>query len=168
MNETTVEELEKRVRELGSLDALVAAIRRAAEAQSLVIRPYSKGTWSRILRRLQRPTYNHLVQIALACGKQLPPPPPEVLAQQVKRWETVGDGRPQFGLLLDGPARIRVTPTAEAQGICVRVVTPRKRQARLPESGPIPPERLGRGKSGNPEAIRRAAVEAAKLLREVT
>lgn len=152
-----IEALKQAVQRLGNLDRFVASIPATAG------RPYSKGTWSRILRGVQEPAYEHLRQIALACGLPLPEPPPEALVRHVQEWRTVGDGPPRYGVLLAVPARVSVALNDD--GFAVNVISRKRRRVRLPENGPVPPELLGRGKSGNPDAIRRAVAEAAAIWR---
>lgn len=164
--------LQEKVACLDSLDDLVQAIRIAAIERGVDVHVHSKGTWSRILNEQQAPSYPHLVEIALACSLPLPPAPPLEAAKGVEEWHQVGDEPPRFGVLLSqaGTVSVREVEGADSLKVVRRKAKPkaprRKRKAvlTLSDIGPVPPEKVGRGKAGNPEAIRKAAELAAAEL----
>lgn len=170
-----VERLRAKAEEVGSLEDLVSEIKRAAERRGVQVKGYSKGTWSRILKGDQVPGYRHKIEIALACGLDLPDPPPLVAAQEVTEWHRVGGGLPKYGLLLSKGGVVQVREGGEDQGLTVKVkqsqrsptAKTRKRRSmiiRLEDITAPDNRRLGRGKSGDPEAIETAARRAAENL----
>jgi hypothetical protein len=123
------EALREQYRGAGTYSALIDRFKRAG-----VDKPYSAGTWSRIVNG-DEPNFKQMVQIAKLCGLPAPEPPLDVQAAGVEHWERVGDGAPRYGVLFDQPSSVKVRPSESAE-VDVHLVTPRPRKEPVLDPAP--------------------------------